>query len=217
MRFGKEETSTEDKKPCLQGFVPSWSFLTRLRRPYLFRQDGKDRGEKGRLVTIGCMLHLNSGRSHCFGLAFHTRLTLRASWYAPPDTLGIRFVTGYRRISAVNRRFSRNFDRCYLLAGKLVGAGLCSARWYGFGWKHGRSRALPPTACTPVASPMRGSCRRRRLMRWTAPRRSKCPHLIRHGSAVPPSPHRGRQGVGWLLTAFPVPAGPELWWAGPRC
>ena len=29
-------------------------------------------------------------------------------------------------------------------------------------------------------------------MRWTAPRRRKCPHLIRHGSAVPPSPHRGR-------------------------
>ena len=68
-----------------------------------------------------------------------------------------------------------------------------------------------------LASPMRGSCRRRRLMRWTAPRRSKCPHLIRHGSAVPPSPHRGRQGFGWLLTASPVPAGPGLWWAGPRC
>ena len=45
---------------------------------------------------------------------------------------------------------------------------------------------------TPEASPMRGSCRQRRLMRWTAPRRRKCPHLIRHGSAVPPSPHRGR-------------------------
>ena len=45
---------------------------------------------------------------------------------------------------------------------------------------------------TPMASPMRGSCRRRRLMRWTAPRRRKCLHLIRHGFAVPPSPHRGR-------------------------
>ena len=40
---------------------------------------------------------------------------------------------------------------------------------------------------------MRGSCRRRRLMRWTAPRKCNCPHLIRHGFAVPPSPHRGRQ------------------------
>ncbi len=45
---------------------------------------------------------------------------------------------------------------------------------------------------TPEASPMRGSCRRRRLMRWTTPRRRNCPHLIRHGSAVPPSPRRGR-------------------------
>ena len=48
---------------------------------------------------------------------------------------------------------------------------------------------------TSKASPMRGSCRRRRLMRWTAPRRRKCLHLIRHGFAVPPSPHRGRQGT----------------------
>ena len=46
LRFGKEETSTEDKKPCLQGFVPSWSFLTHLRRPYLFSRKRKDRGEK---------------------------------------------------------------------------------------------------------------------------------------------------------------------------
>ena len=29
-------------------------------------------------------------------------------------------------------------------------------------------------------------------MRWAQLRRRKCLHLIRHGSAVPPSPHRGR-------------------------
>ena len=29
-------------------------------------------------------------------------------------------------------------------------------------------------------------------MRWTVLRRRNCPHLIRHGFAVPPSPHRGR-------------------------
>ena len=29
-------------------------------------------------------------------------------------------------------------------------------------------------------------------MRWTAPRKQEVAHLIRHGSAVPPSPHRGR-------------------------
>ena len=46
---------------------------------------------------------------------------------------------------------------------------------------------------TPEASPMRGSCRRRRLMRWAVLCRRKCLHLIRHGFAVPPSPHRGRR------------------------
>ena len=46
----------------------------------------------------------------------------------------------------------------------------------------------------PMASPTRGSCRRRRLMRWTMSPGRKCSHLIRHGSAVPPSPHRGRLG-----------------------
>ena len=49
MRFGKEETSTEDKRRRLRRLVPSRSFLTRLRRPLLFRLAGKDRGEKGRL------------------------------------------------------------------------------------------------------------------------------------------------------------------------
>ena len=86
MRFGKEKTSTEDKKPCMQGFVPSWSFLTRLRRPYLFRLAGKDRGEKGRLVTFGACCILNSGGTQCFSLAFHSVVTLRGFDYAPPDT-----------------------------------------------------------------------------------------------------------------------------------
>ena len=54
------------------------------------------------------------------------------------------------------------------------------------------TEGLPPRRSGPKASPMRGSCRRRRLMRWAQLRRRKCLHLIRHGSAVPPSPHRGR-------------------------
>ena len=87
LRFGKEETSTEDKKPCLQGFVPSWSFLTRLRRPLLFRLAGKEGGEKGRWVTVGCFLRLNSGKHQCFGLAFHSAVTLRVFYYASPDTV----------------------------------------------------------------------------------------------------------------------------------
>ena len=38
------------------------------------------------LGDAGCMLPLILGGPQCFGLAFHTGLTLRASWYAPPDT-----------------------------------------------------------------------------------------------------------------------------------
>ncbi len=38
-----------------------------LRRPLLFRLAGKEGGEKGRWVTVGCVLPLNSGRNRCFG------------------------------------------------------------------------------------------------------------------------------------------------------
>ena len=34
----------------------------------------------------GCILPLHSGRKLSFHLAFHSVVTLRASWYAPPDT-----------------------------------------------------------------------------------------------------------------------------------
>ena len=57
-----------------------------LRRPYLFSRKRKDRGEKSAWGRVWCILPLNSGGYQCFGLAFHTGLTLRASWYAPPDT-----------------------------------------------------------------------------------------------------------------------------------
>ena len=43
-------------------------------------------GEKRVLGDAGCMLPLILGGPQCFGLAFHTRLISRASWYAPPDT-----------------------------------------------------------------------------------------------------------------------------------
>ena len=46
----------------------------------------KRRGRKGALGRVWCVLPLNSGRSQCFGLAFHSMVTLRMSWYAPPDT-----------------------------------------------------------------------------------------------------------------------------------
>ena len=52
-RFGKEEMSTEDKRRRLRRLVPSQSFLTRLRRPLLFRLVGTEGGEKGRLDAFG--------------------------------------------------------------------------------------------------------------------------------------------------------------------
>ena len=50
--------------------------------------------EKGRWVTVGCFLRLNSGKHQCFGLAFHSAVTLRVFYYAPPDTRepGLRAV-----------------------------------------------------------------------------------------------------------------------------
>ena len=78
--------STEEKRCRLRRLVPPWSFLTRLRRPYLFRLAGKDRGEKGRLVTVGCFLPLILGKPQSFWASFHSIVTLRMSWYAPPDT-----------------------------------------------------------------------------------------------------------------------------------
>ena len=38
------------------------------------------------LGDAGCMLPLILGGSQCFSLAFHSVVTLRMSWYAPPDT-----------------------------------------------------------------------------------------------------------------------------------
>ena len=114
MRFGKEETSTEDKRRRLRRLVPSWSFLTRLRRPLLFRLAGKEGGEKGRWVTIECFLPLNSGEP----LVFRRRST-RDSPYGRLGTRrlirDIKFVSSCLRISAVNRRCSLNLSGCTFL------------------------------------------------------------------------------------------------------
>ena len=52
----------------------------------------KRRGRKGALGGVWCFLPLNSGRNQCFGLAFHSVITSRASWCAPPATAGIKFA-----------------------------------------------------------------------------------------------------------------------------
>ena len=83
-------------------------------------------GEKRVLGDAGCMLHLILGGPQCFSLAFHSVVTLRMSWYAPPDTVGIRFVTSCRRISAINRRCRPDLLVCIFLRGSL----LCLPRPY---------------------------------------------------------------------------------------
>ena len=45
-------------------------------------------------------------------------------------------------------------------------------------------------SCGAKASPMRGSCRRKATDEVGAVAQMRCLHLIRHGFAVPPSPHR---------------------------
>ena len=69
------------------------------------------------LGYVWCMLRLSLDEPQCFGLAFHSVVTLRVFDYAPPDTVGIKFAASCLRTTAVNRTCSRNFDRPYLLAG----------------------------------------------------------------------------------------------------
>mgnify|MGYP006967685613 CR=1 FL=1 len=48
-----------------------------LRRPLLFRLAGKEGGEKGRWVTVGCFLHLILGKPQCFGLLYRKEYDLQ--------------------------------------------------------------------------------------------------------------------------------------------
>ena len=56
----------------------------------------------------GCCLRLHSDKNQYVRLAFHSGVTSRMSDYAPPDTVGIKFVISCCRISAINRRRSLN-------------------------------------------------------------------------------------------------------------
>ena len=94
MRFGKEETGSEEKRLREQrGLVLSRPVLTRLRRPYLFSRKRKDRGEKSAWMRL-MRSASEFKQAPSFGLAFHMVLTLWASYYAPPDTgvSGLRLV-----------------------------------------------------------------------------------------------------------------------------
>ena len=46
----------------------------------------KRRGRKGALGCVWCFLHLNLGEAQCFRPVFHSVVTLRVSYCAPPDT-----------------------------------------------------------------------------------------------------------------------------------
>ena len=77
---------------------------------------GEKRGAGTRLVHPASEFR----RGPMFQASFHTILTLRAFWYAPPDTGGIRFVTSYRRISAINRRCRPDLLVCTFLRGGFI-------------------------------------------------------------------------------------------------
>ena len=72
-------------------------------------------GEKRVRGDAGCFLRLHSDKNQYVRLAFHSGVTSRMSDYAPPDTVGIKFVISCCRISAINRRCSLNLSGCTFL------------------------------------------------------------------------------------------------------
>ena len=120
MRFGKEETGSEEKRLREQrGLVPPSPVLTRLRRPYLFSRKRKDREEKSAWTRL--VLPASDFRqAPMVQASFHMIVTLRVFYYAPPDT----WVSNLELVSletvAVNRRCGGEPDGSYLLAGQIV-------------------------------------------------------------------------------------------------
>ena len=116
----------------------------------------------------GCNLPLNLGKAQCFSLAFHTRLTLRASWYAPPDTVGIKFAASCLRTIAINRRCSLNLSDCTFLRENFLylqapRPSPMRGRWHGeavtdeVGAVPATQRCPPHQSPPATASPHRGS------------------------------------------------------------
>ena len=147
MRFGKEETSTEDKKRRLRRLVPSRPFLSRLRRPYLFSRKRKDRGEKSawiRLVQPASEFR----QLPMFRASFHSRATSRATYYAPPDTgvpnLQLVAVEYLLKIEGAGR-ICRSAPFCG------EGFCICTHQMPSPGGRHG--------GCAPPKAPLcKGSC-----------------------------------------------------------
>ena len=66
--------------------VPSRPFPTHLRRPILFRLAGKEWGEKGRLVTVWCVLRVQFRQAPMLKSLRTHIVTLQTLLYAPPVT-----------------------------------------------------------------------------------------------------------------------------------
>ena len=80
----------------------------------------KRRGRKGALGYGWVRPASDFRQASEFWASFHSIVTSRISWYAPPDTVGIRFATSYRRISAINRRCRSDLLVCTFLRGGFM-------------------------------------------------------------------------------------------------
>ena len=162
--------STEEKRRRLRRLVPPWSFLTRLRRPYLFSRERKDMEEKSawtRLVHPASDFRWEA----MFQASFHTVVTLRASYYAPPDTgVSNSQLVALERLPSIERAAEILMDVTFLrgsitspphfvrhlpltrggLWGAHSKAPLVKGSWRGA--PEGLARR------SGLASPMRGSC-----------------------------------------------------------
>ena len=89
----------------------------------------------------GCNLPLNLGKAQCFSLAFHTMVTSRASWYAPPDMRVPNLqLVAVEQLPSIEGAVEIRMDFTFL---------------------RGSLQSPAPTECIQKASPMRGSCRRK--------------------------------------------------------
>ena len=170
--------STEENRRRLRRLVPSWSFLTRLRRPYLFSRKRKDRGEKS---AWGCGVLSASEFRREPGLqaSFHSGVTLRAFDYAPPDTevSDLQLVAVERLLSIEGAlEIQMNFA---FLRGPCRGGALL--RPFFRRDRHPRTEQSPAPTERAQRLPFQGSWRRRRLRGCLFPARP-----LRLGFAEPP-------------------------------
>ena len=141
--------STEEKRRRLRRLVPSWSFLTRLRRPCLFSRKRKDRGEKSAWMRL---VHSASDfrQAPSFWMSFHSEVTSRASWYAPPDTgVSNLQLVALERLPSIERAAEILIDLTFLrgtkapLKGELAARNALSEGFCGRASGAWRNNALP--------------------------------------------------------------------------